>query len=93
MEEVVNHVEADEQPYCNASSMEVGPPRCPIGGGFKPPYSVLAKVCRAKQYGKVRAWTLSGISQEDERKRITVEAFEIGMDDAETGGFRTSNST
>ena len=31
--------------------------------------------------------TLSGTSQEDERKRTTDEAFEIGIDDVETGGW------
>ena len=64
-----------------------------LGGGFKPPYSELAKDCRAKRYGKVRALTLSGASQEDERKRTTAEVFEIGMDDVETGGWLTPGTT
>ena len=30
--------------------------------------------------------TLSGMSQEDERKQTTAEVFEIGLDDVEAGG-------
>ena len=37
--------------------------------------------------------TSSGMSQEDERKRTTAEAFEIGLDDVETGGRRTPGTT
>ena len=33
------------------------------------------------------------MSQEDERKRTTVEAFETGMDDVETGGRGTPGTT
>ena len=33
--------------------------------------------------------TLPVSSQEDERKRTTVEAFEIDLDDVEIGGRRT----
>ena len=37
--------------------------------------------------------TLSGMSQEDERKRTTVKAFEMGMDDVETEGCGTLGTT
>ncbi len=63
------------------------------GGGFKAPYGALAKDCCPKRYGKVRAMTLSGMSPKDERKRTTAEAFEIGLDDVETGGRRTPGIT
>ena len=37
--------------------------------------------------------TLSGTIQEDERKRTTVEAVEIGLNDVETEGCRTLGTT
>ena len=63
------------------------------GTGKIPPATLLARDCCPKRYGKVRAMTLSGMSQEDERKRTTVEAFEMGMDDVETEGCGTLGTT